>query len=96
MLSKGGSFWGPAFFVRTAASPRSCKTRRISFACSRAALASVGYLPVGDDGRKQLLEFASNIDLVDGLPFVGEHPVDTIINVPKVHTLWAKVPRPAG
>jgi hypothetical protein len=62
--------------VRIAASPRSCKTRRISFACSRAALASVEYFPVGDDGRKQLPEFVSSIDLVDGLPFVGENPVE--------------------
>jgi hypothetical protein len=36
----------------------------------------VEYFPVGDDGRKQLPEFVSNIDLVDGLPFVGENPVE--------------------
>ena len=41
------------------------------FRLLRAALASVEYYPVGDDGRKQLSEFVSNIDLVDGLPFVG-------------------------
>ena len=76
MRSKGGSFRGPAFFVRIAASPRSCKTRRISFACSRAALASVEYFPVGDDGCKQLPEFVSNIDLVDRLTFVRENPVE--------------------
>jgi hypothetical protein len=85
VLSKGGSFRGPAFFVRIAASPRSCKTRRISFACSRAALASVEYLHVGDDGRKQLPEFVSNIDLVDGLPFVGKHPVEREEDVASDH-----------
>jgi hypothetical protein len=62
--------------VRIAASPRSCKTRRIFSACSRAALASVEFFPVGDDGRKQLPEFVSHIDLVDGLPSVGENPVE--------------------
>jgi hypothetical protein len=62
--------------VRFAASPGSCKTRRISSACSSAALASVEFFPVGDDGRKQLPEFVSSIDLVDGLPFVGENPVE--------------------
>jgi hypothetical protein len=36
----------------------------------------VEYFPVGDDGRKQLPGFISNIDLVDGLPFVGENPVE--------------------
>ena len=34
------------------------------------------YYPVGDDGPKQQSEFVSNIDLVDGLPFVGENPVE--------------------
>jgi hypothetical protein len=62
--------------VRIAASPRSCKTRRISSACSRAALPSVEFFPVGDDGRKQLPEFVSHIDLVDGLSSVGENPVE--------------------
>jgi endonuclease/exonuclease/phosphatase family metal-dependent hydrolase len=39
-------------------------------------LASVEFFPVGDDGRRQLPEFVSHIDLVDGLPSVGENPVE--------------------
>jgi endonuclease/exonuclease/phosphatase family metal-dependent hydrolase len=39
-------------------------------------LASVEFFPVGDDGRRQLPEFVSHIDLVDGLPSVGENPAE--------------------
>ena len=39
-------------------------------------LASVGFFPVGDDGRRQLPEFVSHIDVVDGLPSVGEDPAE--------------------
>jgi endonuclease/exonuclease/phosphatase family metal-dependent hydrolase len=39
-------------------------------------LASVEFFPVGNDGRRQLPEFVSHIDLVDGLPSVGENPVE--------------------
>ena len=39
-------------------------------------LASVEFFPVGDNGRRQLPEFVSHIDLIDGLPSVGENPVE--------------------
>jgi endonuclease/exonuclease/phosphatase family metal-dependent hydrolase len=39
-------------------------------------LASVEFFPVGDDGRRQLPEFVSHIDVADGLPSVGENPVE--------------------
>jgi hypothetical protein len=47
----------------------------------------VEYFPVGDDGRKQLPEFVSNIDLVDGLPFVEEKPVERKEDVASDHAL---------
>ena len=39
-------------------------------------LASVEFFPEGDDGRRQLPEFVSHIDVADGLPSVGENPVE--------------------
>jgi endonuclease/exonuclease/phosphatase family metal-dependent hydrolase len=39
-------------------------------------LASVEFFPVGDDRRRQLPQFASHIDVADGLPSVGENPVE--------------------
>jgi endonuclease/exonuclease/phosphatase family metal-dependent hydrolase len=39
-------------------------------------LASVEFFPVGEDGRRQLPEFVSHIDVADGLPSVGENPVE--------------------
>jgi endonuclease/exonuclease/phosphatase family metal-dependent hydrolase len=39
-------------------------------------LASVEFFPEGDDDRRQLPEFVSHIDVADGLPSVGENPVE--------------------
>ena len=39
-------------------------------------LASVEFFPVGDDNRRRLPEFVSHIDVADGLPSVGENPVE--------------------
>jgi endonuclease/exonuclease/phosphatase family metal-dependent hydrolase len=39
-------------------------------------LASEEFFPVGDDGRRQLPEFVSHIDVAGGLPSVGENPVE--------------------
>jgi endonuclease/exonuclease/phosphatase family metal-dependent hydrolase len=39
-------------------------------------LASVEFFPVGEDGRRQLPEFVSHIDVADGLPSVGENPLE--------------------
>jgi endonuclease/exonuclease/phosphatase family metal-dependent hydrolase len=39
-------------------------------------LASVEFFPVGDDGRRQLPEFVSHVDVAGGLPTVGEDPVE--------------------
>jgi endonuclease/exonuclease/phosphatase family metal-dependent hydrolase len=39
-------------------------------------LASVEFFPVGEEGRRQLPEFVSHIDVADGLPSVGENPVE--------------------